>query len=46
MMVPMPMVMQWMGTSSRLLSKKRALSLRVCSVSVLMRVREAKDEVG
>ena len=37
---------QWVGTASRLSSKKPALSILVCRVSVLMRVREANDEPG
>ena len=41
----MPWVMQCMGTSSGL-SKKRALSTRVGSVSVFTRVSEASDEPG
>lgn len=42
----MPWVMTWWGTCSMSPSKKRALSTRVCSVSVLIRVREASDEQG
>ena len=42
--VPMPCVMQWVGTWLMSSSKKRALSTRVCSASVLTRVPEASDE--
>lgn len=42
----MPWVMTWCGTCSMSPSKNRALSIRVCSVSVLIRVREASDEHG
>jgi hypothetical protein len=43
--VPMPCVMQWVGTCSGV-SKNRALSARVRAVSVLMRVDDANDEPG
>ncbi len=42
----MPWVITWCGTCSMSPSKNRALSTRVCSVSVLIRVREASDEHG
>jgi len=42
----MPCVMQWVGTWLMSSSKKRALSTRVCSASVLTRVPEASDEPG
>ena len=45
MMVPMPMVIAYLGTSSSVL-KKRALSRTVRSLSVLMRVREPSDDPG
>ena len=41
----MPCVSTCRGTSSTE-PKKRALSARVCSVSVLTRVREASEEPG
>ena len=44
-MVPIPCVMQCIGTSSGE-SKNRALSARVGSVSVFTRVSEASDEPG
>ena len=46
MIVPMPCVMQCVGTWLMSLSKKRALAMRVRSVSVLTRVPEASDEPG
>ena len=44
-MVPSPWVRQWVGTSSAE-AKNRALSARVFGARVLIRVREAKDDVG
>ncbi len=44
-MVPRPWVRTWWGTSSSE-PKNRALSRRVCSVSVLIRVVEESDEPG
>ena len=44
-MVPSPWVSTWCGTSSSE-PKNRALSRRVCSVSVLIRVVEESDEPG
>jgi hypothetical protein len=43
---PRPWVRQCVGTDSTSLSKKRALSIRVCLVSVLIRVRDANEEPG
>ena len=40
MIVPIPCVMQWVGTWLMSSSKKRALSMRVCSAKVLTRVPE------
>ena len=44
-MVPSPWVSTWVGTSSGE-PKNRALSLRVCAVSVLILVRLASDDPG
>ena len=46
MMVAKPWVRQWVGTASMSPSKKRALSIRVWRVSVLIRVRDASDDPG
>ena len=46
MTVATPWVMQCRGTASTSPPKKQALSRRVCSVSVLIRVHDAKDEPG
>ncbi len=46
MMVASPCVRQCVGTDSTSPPKKRALSIRVCRVSVLMRVREASEDPG
>ena len=45
-MVASPWVRQCVGTESTSPPKKRALSIRVCLVSVLMRVREASEDPG
>ncbi len=44
-MVPRPWVTQRRGTSS-IVEKKRALSSRVCAVSVATRVRDENEENG
>jgi len=46
MMVASPWVRQCVGTDSTSPPKKRALSIRVCLVSVLIRVLEASDDPG
>ena len=47
MMVPMPMVTAWVGTSSILSWKKRrALSRMVCWVSTWLWVRQAREHPG
>ena len=46
MMVASPWVRQCVGTASTSPPKKRALSIRVCLVSVLIRVRERQRGTG